>query len=176
MIKLVKFQGEYIDKSIQWHKNKKIADSIGLWGEYTDENLNNLVCDWMFGSNIKIFGIERDSKPIGYIMFKNIDNQNRTADIHITIGEPSLWGKMSSYIAYKKMLVYGFTELNLNKIHTYCLETCPTLVKIMNKNPFGFKNEGFLRACLNKNNKYIGTHIYGLLKNDFYKGATLCPQ
>jgi len=170
-MKLVEFDKKFIEESIEWHKNPIIADSIGLWkDEYTDKELKAMAESWLTNPGVKVFGIMKADKPVGYVMLKNIDLENKSAEIHVTIGDHTEWGNGLAYYAYKGMIEYGFNELNLNRISTIALEGKGVGSKIMIKKPFGFEKEGILKECIKAREKYIDVTMYALLKKNYKTG------
>lgn len=166
---LVAFDNSFLELSLDWHKNKEIANSIGLWNEYySDLDLVTMVRNWVEDKTIRIFGIkDKDEKKVGYIMLKNIDTKNKTAETHITMGVPS---NMTSYLAYKKIIQYAFNVLQLENIYTYCIEGCQKTIALMNRKPFGFINRGLQKDLIVKKDGRISAYVYSLNKNDFQKG------
>jgi len=163
-MKLVPIDDKYKSKMLEWHKIPEIADCIGLWGEYSDYDLVCLVEGWTADEKTVIFGIDEIGKPVGYIMIKNLDRVNGVGEIHITMSKKSI---KTAYMAYEAILNHAFNKLGLNRVYTYCLGHRKDIMKMMNKNLFGFKSEGCLRQAIKRENEYIDVYIYGLLKGEF---------
>ena len=173
-MELVEIDDRFIHKSVEWHKDPVIADCVGLWNKVSDNDLMAMFKSWITDSKTKIFGISKSGDPMGYAMIKNIDMVNGCGELHITIGEKSAGG-IVAYNAYKNIIKYAFNELGLNRVCTYCLDCRKDIIKIMDRKPYGFVKEGYLREAFNKNGQLIGIYIYGLLKNEF-RGELLCQR
>jgi len=168
MIELVDFNDEYIEKSVEWHRDEILRDRIGLWNDsYTDEELRNVVLEWINKKNSKLFGISKEGKPIGYILLKDIDTKNSYATIHITITSEEQ-NKGYGYKATQKIIDYAFDTLGLNKLCAYFVEDNRDIIEMMrNDEPFGFVEEGTLRESINKKGRFRDLIYFGLLKKDY---------
>ena len=69
------------------------------------------------------------------------------------------------------MLRYGFTELNLNRIHASHLKRNPASGRVMQK--LCMVQEGIARQHAKKWDRYETMVLYGILKKDWRKNSKL---
>lgn len=111
--------------------------------------------------------ITEKGKHIGWIDLKNIDKLNKHAELGIAIGDKRYWGKGYGLSAMKEMLIWGFTQLELNKIWLR--------VEIDNENAIksykyiGYVEEGILRQDRLRNGEFVDRLRMSILKDEFYK-------
>ncbi|RMH72937.1 MAG: GNAT family N-acetyltransferase [Gemmatimonadetes bacterium] len=84
-----------------------------------------------------------DETPIGAVLYLNVDQQHRKAELRKLIGEPSMRGKGLAKEATRLWLRYGASRLSLNKIYLNTLNTNLRNIKL--NEDLGFKVEGILR-------------------------------
>jgi len=99
---------------------------------------------------------------IGLVMNRRFDR----AELGYWIGRP-YWNQDYCTEAGHAVLWYGFTELNLNRIHAYHLSRNPASGRVMEK--LGMTREGLLRQHAKKWDKYEDLVEYGLLRQDWTK-------
>ena len=99
---------------------------------------------------------------IGLVINRRFDR----AELGYWIGRP-YWNHDYCTEAGRAVVSYGFTELNLNRIHTYHLSRNPASGRVMEK--LGMTREGLLRQHAKKWGKYEDLVEYGLLREDWLK-------
>jgi RimJ/RimL family protein N-acetyltransferase len=110
--------------------------------------------------------ITEEGKHIGWIDFKNIDKLNKHAELGIAIGDKSYWGKGYGLSAMNEMLIWGFQQLELNKIWLR--------VEIDNENAIksyknmGYVEEGILRQDRLRNGEFVDRLRMSILKDEFF--------
>ena len=97
---------------------------------------------------------------IGLVINRRFDR----AELGYWIGRP-YWNQGYCTEAGGAVLRYGFTELNLNRIHAYHLSRNPASGQVMEK--LGMTREGFLRQHAKKWDNYVDLVEYGLLRQDW---------
>ena len=97
---------------------------------------------------------------IGLVINRRFDR----AELGYWIGRP-YWNQDYCTEAGRAVLSYGFTELNLNRIHAYHLSRNPASGRVMEK--LGMTREGLLRQHAKKWGKYEDLVEYGLLREDW---------
>lgn len=115
--------------------------------------------------------IEYDKVPVGIIGLLNIDFKNLKAEYYITMGENQYKGKGIAYGASKKVIEYGFYELNLNKIYLYTEVENIVGQKLFNK--LGFYKEGLIKEDLIINGIKKDRYIYGIFKEQWNRSSEL---
>jgi [ribosomal protein S5]-alanine N-acetyltransferase len=99
---------------------------------------------------------------IGLVINRRFDR----AELGYWIGRP-YWNHDYCTEAGRAVVSYGFTELNLNRIHAYHLSRNPASGRVMEK--LGMTREGLLRQHAKKWGKYEDLVEYGLLREDWLK-------
>lgn len=107
--------------------------------------------------------IEYKNIPVGVIGLINIDKCK--GEYYITLGERNYKRKGISYIASKKIINYGFTELGLNKIWL-CVDSDNIAARNLYEK-LGFKLEGILRKDIYFKGKMIDRCMYGIIKEEW---------
>jgi RimJ/RimL family protein N-acetyltransferase len=111
-------------------------------------------------------GIERveDGVLIGNCTLFKLDEESRKAEISYGLLGSAL-GKGYMHEALTALLTYGFSTLNLNRVHA---EVDPKNVKsVASLERIGFSKEGVLReSCIFKS-VVSDTAVYGLLQNEW---------
>lgn len=111
-----------------------------------------------------IYDTEHEEEILGLISLLNINYINRTAELHIMIGDSKNHGKGIGTFAVKHMLSHAFNNLNLRRIELGVLENNIPAIKLYEK--IGFSKEGIKRESNYKNGKYISMVIMGVLKDE----------
>lgn len=114
---------------------------------------------------LAIVTIEGD-KHIGNISLQSINWIDRTAEFAILLGDRDYWGKGVSTEAALLLCDYGFTRLNLNRIHCGTSAENTGMQKLAGK--MKMKQEGVRRQAMFKFGKYHDVWEYGVLKEEFY--------
>ena len=109
--------------------------------------------------------MDEAGKHIGWVDLKNIDLLNKHAELGIAIGDKNFWGKGYGLAAMEKMLEFGFTELDLNKIWLR-VET-DNLKAIKSYKRIGYVEEGILRQDRLRNGEFVDRLRMSILKDEF---------
>jgi ribosomal-protein-alanine N-acetyltransferase len=99
---------------------------------------------------------------IGLVINRRFDR----AELGYWIGRP-YWSHGYCTEAGHAVLRYGFTELNLNRIHAYHLSRNPASGRVMEK--LGMTREGLFRQHAKKWGRYEDIIEYGLVRQDWMK-------
>ena len=125
----------------------------------------NETIDWFKKQSPDYYIIFNDNLRIGYFRLSNYSKQNENiyvgADLH-----PNYWGKKFAYQAYKIFLHFLFKEYKLHKISLEVLSTNYRAINLYKK--LGFIYDGVKRQEIKKNNTYIDSEIYSILKQEYY--------
>ena len=106
--------------------------------------------------------IEYKGIPVGVIGLINIDKKFKKAEYYITLGEKEYKRKGIATIASKKLIEYGFKNLNVNKIWL-CVDYDNLIARKLYEK-IGFSLEGILKKDIYFNGKMIDRCIYGVIK------------
>jgi len=102
---------------------------------------------------------------IGNLGLMNFNHHDRSAELGISIGGKSFWGKGYGTDAIRLLVNYGFRELNLNRIYLRVIETNPRGKRCYEK--VGFSVDGRLREARYLNGKYVDVFIMSILKKEW---------
>ncbi|WP_396135976.1 GNAT family N-acetyltransferase [Bacillus sp. NEB1478] len=97
--------------------------------------------------------VTENGEHIGWIDLKNMDLLNKHAELGITIGNKSYWGKGYGLAAMEEMLEFGFTELQLNKVWLRVEIDNEKAIKSYKR--AGYTEEGILRQDRFRNGQFI---------------------
>jgi len=117
--------------------------------------------------NIAYFMIyhKQGERPIGIVGLDEINWVNSNANLFALIGEPEHWGKGIAGEACALVIKYGFTELNLHKIHAGIFSPNKRSLRAAEK--LGFEKEAILKEIIYIDGKYHDNHRFSLLKRDW---------
>ncbi|WLR57262.1 GNAT family protein [Mesobacillus subterraneus] len=104
-------------------------------------------------------------KHIGWVDFKNIDKLNKHAELGIAIGDKSYWGKGYGLSAMNEMLIWGFQQLELNKI--WLRVEIDNEKAIKSYKNIGYVEEGVLRQDRLRNGEFVDRLRMSILKDEF---------
>lgn len=107
-----------------------------------------------------------DGIPVGILGLLQIDRKNESAELYITIGEPTAKGKGIAGKAMELLMRIGFEELGMRRISLMTETGNTAAVRAYEK--FGFVREGCLRNELrNRQGVYVSRYVYSMLKDEF---------
>ncbi len=118
--------------------------------------------------------ITKEGKHIGWIDLKNIDKLNKHAELGIAIGDKNYWGKGYGLSAMTMMLLWGFHELNLNKI--WLRVEVDNVKAIKSYKRVGYVEEGILRQDRLRNGEFVDRLRLSILKQEFFAKQDLKEQ
>ena len=159
--------------TIKWRQDKEIWNMVGgaryfvskykekVWVEKTllnDEVVKLAIC------------IKGSFEIVGIVSLTDFNWINRSAQMHVMVGEKKEWGKGIATMAISQMIEYGFNDKNLNRIYAIILEENIGSVKAFYKN--NFLKEGVLRESIFKQGKYHNQNLLSIIKNDYEDLAT----
>ncbi|WP_316569356.1 GNAT family protein [Neobacillus sp. YIM B06451] len=107
-----------------------------------------------------------EGKHIGWIDLKNIDKLNKHAELGIALGEKSYWGKGYGLSAMHEMHLWGFNQLELNKIWLRVEIENEKAIKSYKK--MGYVEEGILRQDRLRNGQFVDRLRMSILKQEFF--------
>jgi RimJ/RimL family protein N-acetyltransferase len=101
---------------------------------------------------------------IGHIGLYEIDHRAGQAGFGVCL-DPKYLGQGIGKSMTKKILAYGFTELNLHRIHLTVLENNIPARRLYEK--LGFKEEGLLREAQFKKGEYLNVCAMSILRSEW---------
>ncbi len=112
-----------------------------------------------------VFAIERatDNRLVGAISL-TIDRELCKAELGYWVGKP-FWSEGYATEAARRIVKYGFEELNLNRVLARHMVRNPASGRVMQK--IGMQHEGTLREDTIKWGRFEDLHVYGLLRSEW---------
>lgn len=155
-------------------KNPDVA-KYSLWEAHQSEmetlEFLNIIYEEYRKNRPAPWGIELKeiSRIIGTAGFVKWDRVNSNAEIGYALSK-DYWNKGIATEAVKKVIDFGFYNLNLNRIEARCLEFNVPSIKLLEK--LGFKFEGILRKQMFVKGKFEDMHLFSLIKTEVNQKKT----
>jgi len=149
----------------KWRNSNKIFPYNAQFFLLNLENQKKWFIEQKKSNSSKMFIVTFKNKPIGVCGLIHLDDENKTADVAIIIGETQFHGKGFGKKILQKLIIYGFNKLNLNRIGADIFE-----FNKISENLFfdlNFIFEGTLRKSLWRNGKWWNINKFSVLKNEF---------
>ena len=152
--------------SIYWRQNDKIWEKLGGQHYFVSESyerkwVEEKILQPKSNEIILAICLEENGQYIGNVYLTDIDWINKNAQLHILIGEESVWGKGIGTEVINKIVDYGFKQRNLHRIYSHILASNDASIRVHEK--CGFSSEGILRDAVYKNGSYQGLIIVSKL-------------
>lgn len=111
-----------------------------------------------------IWGIHHneDNKIIGAAGFIKLDSDFNKGEIGYTFGR-KYWNQGYATELSKKLIEFGFNELNLRRIEGICHSENHASVRVMEK--AGMVEEGVLKSYYHKNGVYMDVRIFSIIND-----------
>ncbi|MRH45093.1 GNAT family N-acetyltransferase [Aquibacillus halophilus] len=109
--------------------------------------------------------LQDDNLLIGTMTLR-IDKQHNKGELAYWVGK-DYWNKGYAQESGKRMIKFGFEELNLNRIYAPAMSKNKASTRAMGK--IGMSYEGTLKQDIIKWGEYQDVDIYGLLQSDYQK-------
>src|SRR6478609_6878015 len=152
----------------KWRNDKEIIDTLGSVFRYINEETDlNWFENYMRTrtNNVRLaICTQGNDALVGVVNLTNIDWQNRNAEFSIMIGEKTSQGKGYGTEATTMMIKHCFENLNLHRLYLHVLDYNTKAIDMYKK--VGFKEEGKLKQCIYKNNKYHDMLVMGLVQEN----------
>lgn len=132
-----------------------MADQYNWFNQLSQKNLNRIV--FMIMDNHK--------KALGTCSLTNIDRNNKSAEVGIMIGDINSQGKGYGKESLRKILDYGFNNINLHRIEAKIFEFNKISLRLFER--LNFKYESTSRESLWRNKKWWDIYVYSILSNEF---------
>jgi len=144
--------------------NEKISVNLrdGFPHPYTLADAERFLASFTDNNPQSLFAIEFEGEHVGNIsLLLGSDVYRKSAEIGYFIGEP-YWNKGIATAAVNLITRYGFTTLDLVRIHTGVFEYNPASMRVLEK--CGFVREGIFRRSVIKNGKIWDEIRYALIR------------
>lgn len=167
-IHLAPTEKEDIDFLLQLFKNPDIMDFWFSEPYWNKEKFMDSFDERQKGESVRQFIVYADDERIGYTNLHLINSRHRTAVLAIML-DPSSQGKGYAETVMRKIVDYGFYQLNLNKITLDVVDYNERAVHIYEK--LGFKVEGKKEQQYFIQGKYHDSLAMGLLRTAYENQA-----
>lgn len=154
---------------IKWRNNPRVRKNFIFQEKFTEKTHNNWLKNKVYTGNTAQFIIieQKTNKPLGSVYLRDIDNINEKAEFGIFIGEDDFCGKGYGKEATSQIIMYGFSQLKLNKIFLRVLENNAIAINSYIKS--GFEKEGLFKEDVMIGDKYYDIIFMAMLKSDWRK-------
>ncbi|WP_455660613.1 GNAT family N-acetyltransferase [Pradoshia sp.] len=146
-----------VTKYVTWSTHKSLEDTKGFMefalGQYEKKDLAPWGIEW-----------KETGKLIGTIDFVSWSISNRTAEIGYVLS-PDYWGKGITTEAARRVIEFGFKEMNLVRIQARCFTENAGSERVMQK--AGMTFEGIIRKGLYAKGKHHDLKLYSILKEEY---------
>jgi RimJ/RimL family protein N-acetyltransferase len=106
-----------------------------------------------------------DGVHIGNIDLRNVQPENRTAELGVMIGDKRYWSQGYGSDAVRTLTRFAFQMMNLQRVHLQTYEYNVRAQSAFKK--AGFKEEGRLRRHLYVDGRYWDVIVMGCLREEF---------
>ncbi|GIO21483.1 GNAT family N-acetyltransferase [Oceanobacillus sp. J11TS1] len=171
-VKLRKLNLEDAEDRYRWCLDKEVTRYLNAPDTYPPFTMEETK-SWIQKCIDKSNGYEQkailtgEGQHIGWVDLKNIDTFNQQAELGITIGERTFWGKGYGMAALMAMLHWGFQELNLHKI--WLRVDIDNQRAITSYKRTGFVEEGILREDRKRGDGFVDRLRMSILGSEFLK-------
>ena len=165
---LIEIKQEHLSNIFKLFSDKKVTQFYNVVTLTNEEEAQKFI-DWFQTRFVEKVGIrwgislKGHGNIIGTIGFNNFTKQHR-ANIGFDL-QADFWNNGYLTEAIKSVTVFGFNQLDINRLEAEVMKGNIASEKVLAKN--GFKNEGVLRQWMYWNNNYYDMTMFSLLKSDF---------
>ena len=143
-------------KYMDTHPHYSIADSDAMIRKITGSFNERSGLNWVIEE-------KATGKMIGYVCYHRLMRECSRAEIGYTLN-PDKWGNGLASEAVKRLLEFGFGEMNLHSIEANVNPGNSASIKLLEK--IGFKKEAYFRENYLFDGKFYDSAIYCLIKSD----------
>ena len=170
MYKLREITREDLKEINAWRNDPALIAYLGAPYRFINEEVdNNWYDNYMRSRNNSVrCAIVDEKEPdaiLGIVSLLEINNVNRSGQLHIMIGKNENRGKGIGKFAVNEMLRHAFNNLNLHRVELSVLANNEVAICLYKK--CGFTIEGKKRESNYKNGIYLDAIMMGILKNDW---------
>lgn len=157
-----------------WRADRELISRLGapyrFINEEVDERWFNAYMDRR-GNTVRCAVVDTEAPDaiLGLVSLTDIDNLNRSCQLHMMIGDKNQRGKGMGTFAFNEIIRHAFDDLNLNRMEAFILADNAASLAVCSK--VGFKQEGLLRQYAFKNGEYKDTVIMSILREEWKKNA-----
>ncbi|WP_301108081.1 GNAT family protein [Sporosarcina sp.] len=147
---------ENVSKYVTWGKHQSIED--------TEKFIDFILKGYEY-FNKALWGIvlKDTGQLIGTIDFVSMNKNHQSAEIGYVLSEP-FWGKGITTEAAKRIIEFGFTELELERIQARCIAENTGSHKVMEKS--GMTYEGTMRKGFLSDGRFHDLKFFSILREE----------
>ncbi len=101
---------------------------------------------------------------VGSILLRDIDNEHHLAELGFWIGR-NWWGKGYTTEALRRVVRFGFTDLDMNRLYAFHMVRNPASGAVLAK--AGFQQEGIMRQRVCKWGKFEDVVVQAVILDDW---------
>ncbi len=169
MYKLRELEREDIKRINAWRNDPNLIACLGAPYRFINEDVDSEWYDKYIKTRMNsvrcaIVEADHEENVLGLISLMDVDHINRSAHLHIMIGNDANRGKGIGTFAVNAMIDHAFLNMNLRRIELGVLENNAPAIHLYEK--CGFIKEGLKRESNYKNGRYISMIIMSILRSD----------
>ncbi len=170
MYKLRELYKTDLQKINEWRNKKELIDCLGAPFRYINLDVD---IEWYENymrnrtNAVRCAVTEADNDEIlGLVSLVAINHTDRSAELHIMIGDEKNHGKGIGTFAVNEILNHAFNNMNLHRVELALLEDNAKAKHLYEK--LGFVYEGRKRKAKFRNGKFIDMLTYAILREEYY--------
>jgi [ribosomal protein S5]-alanine N-acetyltransferase len=146
-----------VSKQVSWETHETVADASVF--------VEMILKGYAEGTKV-LWGLELKStgKLVGTIDFVTIQERHRKAEIGYVLSE-ECWGKGYMTEAARRIIAFGFEELQLERIQARCFVENEGSARVMEK--VGMSFEGTMRNAMCAKGKFHDLKMYAIVSGDY---------
>ena len=161
-ILLYPYSPDDVDLLFQWFNNPIVNNYFPFPKPLSRKQLIWVIDQSLEGqSRLGFIIYHSKGQPIGMVEINGIDWINRKAQVEISIGEPTMWGKGYGTSAMILIIEYARNSINLHRLWLRVLANNQRARHVYEK--VGFILEGIELESVYKNGEYCDECLYGLV-------------
>lgn len=168
MYKLRELERKDIEIINSWRNDRDLIANLGAPFRFINGDVDNAWYENYMssrGSTIRCSVVDEKDMILCLVSLTNIDRINRSATIHIMVGNEANCGKGIGTFAMVNMINHAFNDMNLRRIELSVLKDNIRAQGLYRK--LGFQIEGEKREAVYKNGEYKNMYIMSLLKSEY---------
>ncbi len=171
LVRLRGYEKSDLDALIRWFSDEEVTEFLGPMETPMTRAHQERMIERVTAANSpeKAFVIETlEGLPIGDCGLRGFNWINRYAELFITIGEKSYWGRGYGADAVRLLLRLAFDKLNLHSVWLTTLVTNERAIRCYEK--CGFKRQGLFRENSYVRGRYVDVVPMGILRSEYERG------
>jgi ribosomal-protein-alanine N-acetyltransferase len=145
-----------VTRYLRWGPHKTQKETENYLNEVLEEYRQGLDGPWLVEH-------KENQTVIGQIHLMEVDSQHRKAQVGFVLSK-SCWNQGMMTEALRKVLVYAFDKIGLNRVEGLCIRENRAAARVMEK--AGMKKEADLREYLFQKGTYWDFSLYAILHRE----------